>query len=334
MKKGILYLFFILCVILVFSSGALLGEKVSSLNNPSESAAHNKIVQAKPTSQHENSSTSNQMLTNQNGQVDNTQDNTSSASDTIVVKDENPTTANSDSPSEAPASSQASASKDNAQVQSQNSGKAITADSIESTGKVAYLTFDDGPTYTTPEILNILDKYNIKATFFVVGSMCKNNPSILKREYADGEFICNHTYSHNYAYIYKNTDNFVNDVKKCEKEIQSILGSSYKTTLVRFPGGSTENDYIKGRNSEFENSLKNAGYCYVDWNALSGDADAKNVPVSTLISNVKRTVGNKKRVIILMHDCAIKNTVTALPAIIEYLKAQGYSFRTLKDFTK
>lgn len=191
--------------------------------------------------------------------------------------------------------------------------------------KVAYLTFDDGPTYTTPKILDILDKYNIKATFFVVGSMCKNNPQILRREFSRGEYICNHTYSHDYKYLYSNPENFIADIKKCEDTIDAILGQDYKTTLVRFPGGSSDKGKI------FNDSLVNAGYNYVDWNALSGDAEKKDVPVDTLVENVKTTMAGHKKIIILMHDCTQINTVTALPIIIEYLKSQGYTFKTLRE---
>lgn len=210
--------------------------------------------------------------------------------------------------------------------------KFITAN--KGSEKIAYLTFDDGPTYTTSEILDILDKYKIKATFFVVGSMCRSYPSILRREYNDNQFICNHTYSHDYKYIYSSPQNFVTDVQKCEKEVQTILGIQYKTWLVRFPGGSEYNDYLPKDNSTYTNALIKAGYSYVNWNALTGDAESQNIAVQTLINNVKKGIGGKKSVVILMHDCTEENTVSALPQIIEYLKAKGYQFRTLNDLKK
>lgn len=322
MKKGILFILFAFSIFGVFGLGAFLGAKIYALNDSMQSKSPDKIVQANAAAQNNNK---NQL---QNGQANS---NSNTTSDTTATESGNPSDAYNSNGSTSTA--QSSDSQDINQNQSQKPGIAITINSLGTNGKVAYLTFDDGPTYTTPEILNILDSYHIKATFFVVGSMCKNNPSILKREFNDGEYICNHTYSHNYSYIYANSNNFIADVKKCSAEIESILGSSYKPALVRFPGGTTSS-YLTGRSKLFEKSLLSSGYSYVDWNALSGDADARNVPVNNLIENVKRTVGRKNKVIILMHDCAIRNTVTALPQIIEYLKTQGYSFSTLKDYVK
>lgn len=193
--------------------------------------------------------------------------------------------------------------------------------------KVAYLTFDDGPSENnTPEILNILDKYNVKATFFVVGSMASKYPDLVKLEYEKGHAIGNHTYSHNYKYIYSNVNAFIDDVNKDDEVLKSIIGTKYDSKLVRFPGGS-----FGVKMKPFRDALIKAGYHYVDWNDLTGDAEGKNVSVDKLLSNLKKYTENEEHVVILMHDAPDKTTTAeALPMVIEYLKSLGYSFAKLK----
>lgn len=195
-------------------------------------------------------------------------------------------------------------------------------------GKVAYLTFDDGPSTTvTPKILKTLDDYNIKATFFVLGSMAESNPNLLKTIKAKGHSIGNHSYSHKYSYIYANMNNFWYEINKTEKTFKNILGPNFKTKLIRFPGGSFEN-YKK----PYKNSAIKKGYKVYDWNALNGDSEAKNVSVSRLLARTKETVRGQKEIVFLMHDNSGKDTTAqALPAIIDYLKSQGYTFKALAE---
>lgn len=192
--------------------------------------------------------------------------------------------------------------------------------------KVAYLTFDDGPSkQVTPQVLDILKKYNIKATFFVIGSSAEYNSDLLKRAYAEGHAIGNHTYSHNYKYIYSSVDNFLADIHKNEQVLKNILGQDFKTNLVRFPGGS-----FGKKKDPFKTALKNQGYNYFDWNALNGDAEGHHIPKDRLVQKLKTTSSGKNELIILMHDLGTKQTtVDALPEIIEYLQSEGYEFRKL-----
>ncbi|CAM3030730.1 polysaccharide deacetylase family protein [Clostridium sporogenes] len=192
--------------------------------------------------------------------------------------------------------------------------------------KIAFLTFDDGPSYLSNDILDILKKYNIKATFFVVGNLAKENKSIIERQIKEGHSIGNHTYTHNYKNIYSSVDVFVNEVDKTQNVIKSIVGSNYDIKLVRFPGGS-----FGDRLNTYKEAIKNKGYYNMDWNALNGDAEGNNIPKEKLIQNIKSTIEGKNHVVILMHDCAAKKTtVEALPDIIEYLISQGYEFKALK----
>lgn len=199
----------------------------------------------------------------------------------------------------------------------------------EGNGKIAYLTFDDGPSpETTPKILYILDEYNVKATFFQIGYLAERHPGILKTTYDRGHSIGNHTYSHNYGYIYRSPEDFVSDLKKSEEVYKRILGPDFNTDLVRFPGGS----FGKG---EYIEEVKEAGYISIDWNALNGDAEGHDVPKERLVSRLQETTKDKDKLIILMHDTDQKpTTVDALGEIIEYLQSQGYIFRTLDHYVE
>lgn len=192
--------------------------------------------------------------------------------------------------------------------------------------KIAYLTFDDGPSAkSTPRVLDILEKYDIKATFFVVGNMVEANPEILKRTYDEGHKIGNHTYSHNYKYLYANAENFMNDIYKNEELIKKAVGEDFDSKVIRFPGGSFEkykDPMIKAAND--------TGYRSFDWNALNGDAEGGTFGEAHLLNRLKSTVGTKQKVVILMHDTDAKaTTVNSLEDSIKFLMDQGYEFRVL-----
>lgn len=197
-------------------------------------------------------------------------------------------------------------------------------------GKVAYLSFDDGPSiHVTPMILDILKNRGIPATFFVIGSMAEQNPHILKRINEDNHVIGNHTYSHRYAYIYKNTKNFGEDILKWEDSIQGILGQDFKTNIFRFPGGSFDHD------KSFHDTAMDLGYEIFDWNVINGDGEGDYASRKMLIRRFKETIKNKKNPIILMHDTDAKiKTAESLDTIIQYLLDKDYVFDTLDYFNK
>lgn len=213
--------------------------------------------------------------------------------------------------------------QNNVVVTSTKTDNTKSADAEASSSKIAYLTFDDGPSKkVTPVVLDTLKRENIKATFFVVGQAAKDNPELLKRVKEEGHVIGNHTYSHNYKYIYSNINNFLDDLKKNDNMISSIIGD-YNKGLIRFPSGSFgKQAYIK--------AAHDAGYHQVDWNSLNGDAEGKKRSAEELIERFKETSRGKKNLTILMHDAIGKETTAeALPKIIQYLKSQGYEFKTL-----
>jgi len=196
------------------------------------------------------------------------------------------------------------------------------------TGKMAYLTFDDGPyPSTTPKILAILAKNNIHATFFDIGHQVELYPDLLKAEYEQGNAIGNHTYSHNMAALYKDPQDFLADVNKAEEIIYHTIG--IRPQIVRAPGGTVGNFKIS-----YFNAMDAAGYLMEDWNVDSGDTDAHLVPENQLIQHVKQQIQGKTRVVILSHDLAGKTTtIEALPAIIEVLREEGFSFGVLGPHT-
>ena len=113
----------------------------------------------------------------------------------------------------------------------------IVKDSVQE--KRCYLTFDDGPTENiTPQILDTLRKYNIKATFFEVGSLIDSNFDMARRVYEEGHLIANHSDGHNYEKLYASTDTFINEVNTCFQKIDAVTGGTQTMKLVRFPGGS------------------------------------------------------------------------------------------------
>lgn len=193
--------------------------------------------------------------------------------------------------------------------------------------KIAYLTFDDGPSNNvTPQILDILKKYDIKATFFVVGNAAEKNPELIKRIHGEGHAIGNHSYSHNYSHIYRSTTNFLDELKTTEKILKDILGEKYETKIIRFPGGS-----FGDKKAPFKKVAVKNGYSYYDWNALNGDAEGVHLPKGKLIQRFKATSKGKKELTVLMHDMGAKQTTAdALPEIIEHLIQNGYEFDIIR----
>ncbi len=199
-------------------------------------------------------------------------------------------------------------------------------------GKRVFLTFDDGPsTSVTPHILDTLKKYNIKATFFVLGNRVSDNAELIKREYNEGHYIANHGYSHRYDKIYASSKNVLKEYNKTEPEIKKALGDeNYSSNLFRFPGGSIGGEYDKIK-EKAKIDLERNQIAYLDWNALTNDA-AGAYTKEKIIKNLKKTVENKNNVVVLMHDAPDKIlTYETLEDIIKYLQEKGYSFKNMYD---
>ncbi|MBP3872011.1 MAG: polysaccharide deacetylase family protein [Faecalicoccus sp.] len=198
--------------------------------------------------------------------------------------------------------------------------------------KVVYLTFDDGPSNVTPTILDILDTYNVKATFFVTGNGQQYNDYIVKA-YKAGHQIGLHTYTHEFSYVYSSVDNYFEDLNSISNMVEELTG--YHSNIIRFPGGSSNtisDNYSYGIMTELTQMVTDQGYYYFDWNVDSGDASAIGVDPSVIIENA--CLGTGDSLVILMHDTFGKETTAeALPTIIEYYQSQGYSFATLNEYS-
>lgn len=209
----------------------------------------------------------------------------------------------------------------------------LTAMDIADGIKTCYLTFDDGPTESvTPQILDVLRKYNVKATFFTVGSLLEANPDIARRTFDEGHLLANHTYAHNYSKLYSDETTFMNELNSTYSLIQKITGIKNYPKVFRFPGGGYNSGKYGAIKQEFKIVLKNNNIRYCDWNALNGDAEGGTPTAQKLIERTKSSSEGKEDIVILMHDAATKaTTAESLPAVIEYLIEQGYTFKRLDD---
>ncbi|MFG6384354.1 MAG: polysaccharide deacetylase family protein [Lachnospiraceae bacterium] len=191
--------------------------------------------------------------------------------------------------------------------------------------KYVYLTFDDGPSNLTPKVLDLLDQYNAKATFFVV---CKNNESyseylseIVKR----GHTLALHSYSHDYQEIYASVDAFLSDYEKVFDWVYKETG--YTPFLFRFPGGSNNASSYVGK--KIIQEMERRGFTYFDWNVSSGDG-SNLTTTENIIDNICLNVRNVNYPVVLMHDGQGREaTLAALPTVLENLSNAGYEFRSL-----
>lgn len=200
------------------------------------------------------------------------------------------------------------------------------SDNFEHTAGTIYLTFDDGPGEHTGRLLDILKKYNIKATFFVTG---RGDDADILREYQEGHTVALHTFSHNYKYVYSSVENYFADLVQVAARVKNITGEEAK--IIRFPGGasntvSTKYDGGIRIMSILTQEVLKRGYVYFDWNVSSNDAANATSADAVYTSTVTHLKEGPN--VILQHD--IKGySVDAVERIIEYGMAHGYDFKAL-----
>ena len=184
-------------------------------------------------------------------------------------------------------------------------------------GKEVYLTFDDGPSSNTSEILDLLAEYQVKATFFVIGKTDEQSQELYRRIVEEGHSIGMHSYSHDYKQIYKSQKAFETDYKQIKKLIYDTTG--VMTDLYRFPGGS--GNTVSGADmSIFIRFLGKEKVNYYDWNVASGDATGVDYSPEQLSENVLEGIADHTRSIVLLHDTDRKgNTVTSLKTLLSTL---------------
>ena len=207
----------------------------------------------------------------------------------------------------------------------------VKTNNVTQTGEAGsiYLTFDDGPSNYTSKILDILKKYNVKATFFVTN---KGSDAVLLRAYNEGHTIGLHTNTHKYSYIYSSMDNYFADLNAISDRVKRITG--YDSKFIRFPGGSSNTvskKYSVGIMTALTSEVLNRGYKYFDWNISGGDAGG-TTSATGVYNNVVKNLSKKRVNMVLLHDTK-SHTANAIESIIVYGLNNGYSFKAIDDDT-
>ncbi len=194
--------------------------------------------------------------------------------------------------------------------------------------KVMYLTFDDGPSVHTKRLLDILDKYNVKATFFVTGNN-ENYFYLIGEAFRRGHTIALHTYSHKYS-IYSSEEAYYEDLQKIQDVVVEQTGQ--EATIIRFPGGTsntTSKKYSDGIMSFLAEDVEKKGYVYCDWNVSSGDGGGAK-DEATVLQNVMNFSAGIRQAIVLQHDTQ-GFSVDAVDDIILYARSKGYILLPLTE---
>ncbi len=192
-------------------------------------------------------------------------------------------------------------------------------------GKTIYLTFDDGPSPYTPQLLDVLDKYGVKATFFVTDSGYGN---VMQQIVDRGHSIGIHTVSHNYSQVYASPEAYFDDLRRMQDIIYENTG--VRTTLMRFPGGSSNTvsrETYEGLMTVLSEAVQDAGFQYFDWNVDSDDAGSAR-RAETVFHNVTDGVSQKGVSVVLQHDVH-GYSVAAVEDIICWGLDNGYRFLPL-----
>lgn len=195
----------------------------------------------------------------------------------------------------------------------------------------AYLTFDDGPSEHTDQILDILKEKGVKATFFVVGKEGEEARKRYQRILEEGHSLGMHSYSHDYSDIYASLENYKADLLKLQDYLYEVTGEKIK--IYRFPGGSS-NSVSQIPVEECIAFLKEEGIQYYDWNASSEDAVTVNASCSQLNQNILQDALRYENTMILMHDLSIcTGTVEGLGGLIDRLQEEGYGIYPITEDT-
>lgn len=196
-------------------------------------------------------------------------------------------------------------------------GVSPSASAVE-TEKRVYLTFDDGPSDHTEDILELLEAENMTATFFCIGKTDEHSVAMYKRILEGGHTLAMHSYSHDYSGIYANLEAFKADFHKIQDYMEEVTGQ--KPIYYRFPGGSS-NAVSKVSMKECIRFLDSEGVAYFDWNALNGDAEGKTYTVEEMLQRTMSGIKLYDSPVVLMHDTNAKQkTLEMLPTLIKKLK--------------
>ncbi|ASW43165.1 polysaccharide deacetylase family protein [Clostridium isatidis] len=201
-----------------------------------------------------------------------------------------------------------------------------------SNDKVIYLTFDDGPGgKVTEEILDILKKEDVKATFFIISSQVKGQEDIILRIKNEGHSIGLHSHTHDRKNLYSSNEAFLEEMLKCQEILYEVTGEKYY--IIRFPFGCNNKSYKLDQS--LVDLLHRNNFKIYDWTGDCGDGANCKLPIDIIIRNSTKLANSDGNIVMLMHCSAInKNTVSALPSIIKYYKDNGYSFKVINENTE
>lgn len=205
------------------------------------------------------------------------------------------------------------------------------ADTVSTSGKIVYLTFDDGPGAYTQQLLDTLAKYNVKVTFFVT-NMNGAYSNLLSKEASAGHTVAIHSASHNYSQIYSDRESYFSDLNEMSSIIEAKTGT--KPKLIRFPGGSSNTvskKYCIGIMSSLVKDVTDQGYRYYDWNVSSGDAGG-TISSEQVFQNVINGIQKNDVSVVLQHDTK-SFSVNAVESIIVWGLSNGYTFLPLTPST-
>lgn len=199
--------------------------------------------------------------------------------------------------------------------------------------KAVYITFDDGPSAVTDDILDILSEENVKATFFVIGPGGENTDRRLLRIHEEGHAIGIHSWSHEYSKIYSSVDAFLEDFNEDREWVHSVTGEY--CDIFRFPGGSANSLADRDVVNAIANEMDRRGFVWYDWNADGEDSIHQYISAWEIAQNVFKTSKGKNKVVVLLHDSSgRKTTPEALRLIIQKFKEEDYEFGVLPDMEK
>ena len=220
-------------------------------------------------------------------------------------------------------------------LQLQSNGKVYAQDGTSGKKGVIYLTFDDGPSTTiTPQILDLLDRKGVKATFFIL-NYDDARADLVKREHEAGHTVAIHGFSHTYSAIYQSMNSYINNVTKLQEKIKDTIGID--VTITRFPGGSSNTvstKYCSGVMTALCYEMVNRGYTYFDWNVDSDDAGSAKSS-DDVYRNVTTRLKKDQANVVLMHDFSGNTkTLNALESIIDYGLENGYTFEAITNETQ
>lgn len=192
--------------------------------------------------------------------------------------------------------------------------------------KTVYLTFDDGPCGYTEKLLDVLKKYDAKATFFIIGN--KGRKDLIKRAYEEGHAIGVHSYTHEYKEIYASEEAFFEDFWKTQEVIKEQTGSYSR--IFRFPGGSanTASRRNKGIMTRLTKIMEDLGYRYFDWNVTAGDSGKNYTEADVRMRVINGLRKHTDYAIVLQHDIHYLS-VRAVESILKWGRENGYTFLAL-----